>query len=68
MARKKLPPKVKSHKIYAIYNFKINKLVYVNLKKNVTEWEYDLSNYNKSACKIVTLEIVLVVGDNDGGS
>lgn len=47
------------YKIYGIFNFKTNKLIYVNLDEEQTDLEYNLSNYDPSWYDTIILDIMI---------
>lgn len=62
MQKKEKATKLSSHrnikyKIYGIFNFKTNKLIYVNLDEEQTELEFTLSNYDAEWHDTVILEV-----------
>lgn len=47
------------YRIYGIFNFKTNKLVYVNMELEQAELEFDLEDYNPEQFDIVSFDIIL---------
>jgi len=51
--------KPRRYRIYGIFNFKTNKLIYVNLDQELTELEFDMSNYDLEIFDVVSFYVLL---------
>jgi hypothetical protein len=67
MAKSRIPkktsrkkPKIKSYRIYGIFNFKNKKLLYVNIDLDQTELEFGLGDYDEKICDVISFEVILV--------
>ena len=62
MSKRKRLRKIKSktYRIYGIFNFRTEELVYVNMDLEQTELEFELSDYDPEECDIVSFKIMLV--------
>jgi len=52
-------PKPRKCKIYGIVELKSNKLIYVNLNREQTIFEYDLTDYDQDLYGIISLDVIL---------
>lgn len=49
--------KLKEYRIYGIFNYTKNKLVFVHLDKEQVDLEYNLGDYDEADCKQINFKV-----------
>jgi len=57
-AQKKLKPL--KYRIYGIFDYQNDSLIYINLNKDDVDLEFALENYNKDRYEIISFDITII--------
>ena len=51
--------KPKKYRIYGIFNFKTNRMVYISMDSEMVDFEFDMNNYNSTDFDVVEFDILI---------